>query len=532
MTYKVCDGLTEALIYFSVIFTPWAFGTTQAWSIWTMNITCYILGGLLGAKWIIRRLTSFEPSRWGEVRDVEDFRIEDSGQRAVRWLTISLAALTVVILAYSLTGALNARATWYPLENRFDYHDFLPWLPHSYDRAGTWNGFWQYLGLALFFWSARDWLLGKAAKERRRSSGENRTRNEDVDPVQRDSREPEGPFGVFELAGAPHTPPASTRPRSPALALPTRLRRLLWVLCINGALLALEGTLQRLDGTDKLLWLVVPRFNTTDESQFGPYANRSNGAQYLNLVWPVCLGFWLVLRKASIRTPRGEARIGQGSYMVLFPCAVIMASAPIISTSRGGALITLAALPVASAIVFFAARRERALVRAGMLSLFVIILGFSVYLGWKHLAERLENMFVDNLSNRTEIYRNSRGIAQQFPVFGTGADSFAAIYQLYKEPNQTWEAYLHDDWLELRVTFGRVGFGMILIMLVLALVRWFVPGGIPGPWDLVSLIWLAMAGCLLHAKFDFPFRIYSIQWLFLLLSCVLFCLSRRGAVRE
>ena len=32
-------------------------------------------------------------------------------------------------------------------------------------------------------------------------------------------------------------------------ALPGRLRRLLWVMCINGALLALEGVLQRTSGS-------------------------------------------------------------------------------------------------------------------------------------------------------------------------------------------------------------------------------------------------------------------------------------------
>jgi hypothetical protein len=42
--YRVCDGITEGLLYAMVIFTPWAFGTTQAWSIWAMNIAAYIVG--------------------------------------------------------------------------------------------------------------------------------------------------------------------------------------------------------------------------------------------------------------------------------------------------------------------------------------------------------------------------------------------------------------------------------------------------------------------------------------------------------
>jgi hypothetical protein len=31
--YRICDGITEGLIYFGVVFTQWAFGTTQNWSI-------------------------------------------------------------------------------------------------------------------------------------------------------------------------------------------------------------------------------------------------------------------------------------------------------------------------------------------------------------------------------------------------------------------------------------------------------------------------------------------------------------------
>ena len=48
--YRLCDGLTEATLYFMVIFYPWAFGTTQTWSIWVMNYAGYSLGMLLLAK--------------------------------------------------------------------------------------------------------------------------------------------------------------------------------------------------------------------------------------------------------------------------------------------------------------------------------------------------------------------------------------------------------------------------------------------------------------------------------------------------
>ena len=56
--------------------------------------------------------------------------------------------------------------------------------------------------------------------------------------------------------------------------------------------------------------------------------------------------------------------------------------------------------------------------------------------------------------------------------------------------------------------------------------RWFVPGGIRGGRRFVVLIWLALAGCLIEALFDFPFQIHSILFLFLVICAVLFSLGR------
>ena len=42
-------------------------------------------------------------------------------------------------------------------------------------------------------------------------------------------------------------------------------------------------------------------------------------------------------------------------------------------------------------------------------------------------------------------------------------------------------------------------------------------------------LWLALAGCLIQARFDFPFQVYSILLLFLFHCAILSTLSRRGA---
>src|SRR5208337_4834612 len=64
--YMACDSLSEILIFLMVIFSPWAFGTTQPWSIWTMNAAGYLLAALLGVKTAIRKWRGYRPPKWGE----------------------------------------------------------------------------------------------------------------------------------------------------------------------------------------------------------------------------------------------------------------------------------------------------------------------------------------------------------------------------------------------------------------------------------------------------------------------------------
>ena len=181
--FRFCDGLTEAVIYFMIVFSPWAFGTTQDWSIWTMNVCGYVLGALLVTKWFVRwsggigerkregkRLARSQKSEVGCQKERED-REDSQAVKRFNWgrrLTIALAGFTVLILTYCLVSALNARALFLEGENRFEYFDnYIKWLPHSYDSRSTWKVFWQYLGLAFFFWATRDWLLRKTASESR-----------------------------------------------------------------------------------------------------------------------------------------------------------------------------------------------------------------------------------------------------------------------------------------------------------------------------------------------------------------------------
>ena len=89
--YRWADIGTEALIYFTILWGPWAFGTVHDWAILTMNLANYGIGALLLAKWAIRYTTGYYPPRW---------TTQKNGQSTTQppkrdWLTKAVAGLTV-----------------------------------------------------------------------------------------------------------------------------------------------------------------------------------------------------------------------------------------------------------------------------------------------------------------------------------------------------------------------------------------------------------------------------------------------------
>jgi O-antigen ligase len=308
-------------------------------------------------------------------------------------------------------------------------------------------------------------------------------------------------------------------------AIPGRLRLWLWVVSLNGAALGVEGIIQRLEGSGRLLFLVQPRVNPAAETQFGPFAYRSNAAQYLNLIWPVTLGLWWWCQQ----TLRRGTRARRWSHALL-GTAIIMAACPIVSTSRAGALVGMMLLAGAVAILI-TARRADGLLKLGVLGVFGISLAAGAWLGWASLNPRLDDL-AEGWRGRELMYQTARVIAAEHPWLGTGPGTFEHIFQIYRQStDEYWPAQLHNDWLELRLTFGWIGFGMMLAGLSVWVSCAWQKGGIPGSRRFVWLIWLALAGCLVQARWDFPFRVYSIVVLFLLLGSVLTVMGRAGSGR-
>jgi len=473
--YQLCDQASGGVILLMTVFSPWAFGSTQPWAIWTMTFAAYFLGALLLVKLFIRKIKKYPASRWDVT--APDNHPNGKPRDPARTATRALAWLTLALLAYCLIHALNAAATYDPIRRLFLYRSHLGWLPHSFDAHRSWFYFWTYLGLAAAFWSLRDWLLGRTPAEEKK-------------------------FRPSAGIAAP--------------IFPARMRQLLWLLAVSGFALAIEGIVQRATGSHKLLFLVQPVVHLDGDSQFGTYAYRSNAAQYFNLLWPLCLGVWWWRHD------------GKQNNFFLPVAAAVMAFCPIISISRGGALVTAGLLalmaPIYLGVEFFCGQNPSSRKLGKKIIWLVVFLavvgGLGGYFGWAKLAPRLEDLG-GGFSGREEMFAAAQPMAADYPLFGTGPGTFATVFQLYRISNATyWPEQLHNDWLETRITFGWAGFALALAALgCVARVGFCAPG------KFAVMAGLALAGCLIHARFDFPLQIHSILFLFLVICALLLALG-------
>ena len=490
--YKQLELASAVVLLFMTVWAPWAFGSGGPPY---QTILCgagHLAGLLLIGKWVVRRVTGYTPARWAEPTPFGT------------WVLRLMAALTVLFLAYVAAGVFNARAVGEYIPAGADQgvnlnyveRTPIPWLPSSYDAPVSWNALWRWMGIAWAFWAARDWFLGKTRSERRETD-----------------------------------PEAVVYPGS-------RLRLWLWVLAGSTFALATVSVVQRLDGTNKLLWLVTPKhpdpntpWDYPTNFHFGPFNYRGNASQYLNLIWPLVLGFWKFTRDQERKDRGMNLRMGQGPHVLLLPWALLIAAGPIISGSRGGVLVT-ALLAVAFGILFAVTPSRWSLLRRlGVFSGVLLLLLAMVWLGGSTFLNRVQNPEADPSSNRRTVYEECFRMMSDFKWLGSGADTFATIQPFYRKVVwEQWTGYAHNDLMEFVITLGIVGTSMLLLLLASGLLmprcQRREDGGTTG---LMIYFQLAMIGLLLHSLLDFPFQMVSLQVEFLLVLAAFSTLVQRDS---
>jgi O-antigen ligase len=273
------------------------------------------------------------------------------------------------------------------------------------------------------------------------------------------------------------------------------------VMILFGAAYAFFALAQELTANGKIFWVLSTQF---PGSFYGSYVNHDHYAGLMEMLVPIPF----VLSMGHLL--RGGKRALVGS------CAVLMAGTIFLSRSRGGMLALVLEIVLFAALTLGKRRSPR--IAVGSMAMCVLILALLIFLGKGQVLGRLGDL---SPGIRLDMTKDSLRMFSKRPVGGWGLGTFPTVYPSYRSfYTNLFVNEAHNDYAQLLVETGLLGFGLMLWFLV-RLYRYGLPTSRRWEfqWDgAVSLA--ALLGCtgiLLHSFVDFNLQIPANAALFYVL---------------
>ncbi len=303
-----------------------------------------------------------------------------------------------------------------------------------------------------------------------------------------------------------------------------RLRKVVFLVVIFGAIMAFVAILQRLASPDMIYGLRNPG----QAVPFGPFINQHHFASFMEMTGGLTLG--LIFGKSGL----------QDKKPLLFISVAIMTIAVILTSSRGGMIASIAVLAFVLAMSFIARKRNRtserteertptqkALIATVAAAAVLVLIGSVVFLGGSDALLRGVTMDAgkDDMSNgRLHFWSVAIKIFLDHPILGAGLDAFGVAFTKH----DTWHGIFrveqaHNEYLQILAETGIVGFACIGAFIYLLFKRGMATIASAGSGFRQNVAIGALAGCfgiLIHSLFDFPLRTPSNGFFFLLLVAI------------
>jgi O-antigen ligase len=278
----------------------------------------------------------------------------------------------------------------------------------------------------------------------------------------------------------------------------SQARRLAVIFSVYGAALAGFALIQGISSNGNLYWIRQPRMGGW---VYGPYVNHNHYAGLMEMLAPIPLVLSLT-RLASTRTRNVAAA-----------AAAVMVGTIFLSGSRGGMLAIVTELMLFAVLLV---KQKRGLLTAIGLGLFLLIVAsLLLWVGGGELAKRVSS-FGPNHSEltsdiRSSINRDGLHMFLKKPVLGWGLGAFPIVYPEFRTFYTNFfinEA--HNDYLQLLVETGVVGFGIMIWWVLTTYLRaakkirnW--TSDTSGAVALACI--LGLSGILVHSAVDFNLQI-------------------------
>jgi O-antigen ligase len=234
--------------------------------------------------------------------------------------------------------------------------------------------------------------------------------------------------------------------------------KVLVIIMIGLAIIeAIYGLIQALIPSMGVLWVDYIKNYIGDAR--GTYINRNHFAGFIEMIWPLALGYTLALgyrgKEINLRKLLASDRINKQIFLVLG--MVIMLLALLLSRSRAG--ITGAFIGFLTFILLSRSSDKRLpltfWIMSGAMAGLIILYGFKI--GFDPIIQRF--VLIGEGDSRLSIWRDSLVIVKDHPL-GIGLGNFKHVFPVYNISNISEIRYLyaHNDYLQLLVEAGIPGF--------------------------------------------------------------------------
>jgi O-antigen ligase len=288
-------------------------------------------------------------------------------------------------------------------------------------------------------------------------------------------------------------------------------RKLALIFSIYGAALAGFALLQGISSNGKLYWLRQPR---SGGWIYGPYVNHNHYAGLMEMLVPIPL----IVSLTRLAPPKVRA--------VAAATAAVMVGTIFLSGSRGGMLAIFAELVFLAALLVKQKRGLRTAIGIGVF--LAIVVGLLVWIGGAELSQRIATAGPGHseLSSDIRTYINRDGLRMflKKPVLGWGLGTFPIVYPEFRTfYTNFFVNEAHNDYLQLLVEMGLLGFATMVWFVMTAYVRAFNkirnwPSEMSGAITLACM--LGFSGILVHSAVDFNLQIPANAALFYVLCTI------------
>lgn len=294
-----------------------------------------------------------------------------------------------------------------------------------------------------------------------------------------------------------------------ALLKSSQARTLALIFSLYGAVLASFALIQGISSNGKLYWLRQPRMGGWI---YGPYVNHNHYAGLMEMLIPIPLVLSLT-KLASSKTRAAAAAV-----------AAVMVGTIFLSGSRGGMLAIIAELLILAILLI---KQKQGLGTAIGVGVFlVIVVGLLTWLGGAELLRRTVGSTHAEITSdiRHNINRDGLTMFLKKPVLGWGLGTFPVVYPQFRTfYTNFFVNEAHNDYLQLLVEMGLLGFATMLWFVVTLYVRAFKkirnwPTEMSGAVTLACL--LGLSGILVHSAVDFNLQIPANAALFYVLCTI------------